>query len=85
VATRSRTGWIVAAAVLGAGGVALALFGVLWGLFFSVGARGGSTEEMVRYNLADPLLALIAYGPLALGLVAVLAAGVLLVIGLTKR
>ena len=41
---------------------------LLWAAFFSVGTRGGSTSEMIRYNLSDPVAALIAYSPLALSI-----------------
>jgi hypothetical protein len=56
-------------------GVVLGAIGFLWALFFSVGARGGTTSELIAYNLAHPLTAAIAYGPAALA-VAIFAGGV---------
>lgn len=52
-------GLIVAA--IPAGGMAAA-----WALFFTLGFKGGSTEEMFRYNLENPVLALTAYLPIVL-------------------
>ena len=71
---RSRAGCWVASSILFLSGGALALFGLVWAAFFSVGARGGTTADMIRYNLRDPVLAAVAYGPLALGALMLLGA-----------
>lgn len=82
---RGRAGCWVSAGVLALSGIVMSGIGLGWALFFSLGARGGSTAEMIRYNLAHPGLALIAYGPLGLGALLLFAAVALTLAGFARR
>ncbi len=76
---------VASAAVLAVLGTLTLVLGALWALFFSIGARGTSTATMVRYNLSHASTALVAYGPLGLGILLLIAAVVLLVIGALRK
>jgi hypothetical protein len=71
--------------VLSIGGVVFGLGALAWAAFFSVGFKGGSTDEMIRYNLGHPLEGSIAYGPLGCSGLVFSIGLVLLIVAVTRR
>ena len=84
-APRRSTSLFLIAAVLGALSLPLVVVSALWATFFSVGTRGGSTSEMIAYNLSHADTALMAYAPLGFSTFVLVAAFVLAIVGLVRR
>jgi hypothetical protein len=65
--------------LIAAFGLVLAAVSAAWALFFSIGAHGGSTADLVRYNLSHPLTAIVAYGPLTVSIAVIVIGAVIAV------